>query len=195
MTRVVALLTSLCALGLCTGPARAQEVALRDGEIALTVGYPLTIGATYVHVFGELPVAFGVQLVPDAEGGSLSVGVRPSLVRAAPYELIWASEVGALVYGRDGESVGVRASSSLLSVFAADPIYVALTPRLDFAGAGGVQEGWRLRTTLALAVGAMWREGAIWIECEAGYTFDDRSAGAFRLAAALVLSIRPAELR
>jgi len=47
MTRVVALLTSLCALGICIGPARAQDVALRDGELALTVGYPLAIGATY----------------------------------------------------------------------------------------------------------------------------------------------------
>lgn len=195
----------LAALG-CTlavtalaGRARAQDVSLRDGELAVfgrypVAGAPFTIGASFVTTLDELPVSFAAELAPLAEGGGVSVGLRPSLLRYVDYELVWASELGAIAYGLDGASVGLAASTRLLNVIHADPVAFAVTPRVDFAGVGGDQAGWRLRTTLVLALGMVLPEGAAWIEGEVGYVFDGESAGAFVMSLGLVLSLRPASL-
>ncbi len=201
MTRAALLLALGGALVLGSPPiaARAQDVSLREGELALygrypVAGAPFTIGASFVMALDALPLSFAAEVRPLAEGGGLSVGLRPSLVRYVDYELVWASELGVVAYGLDGASAGVAASTRLLNVLHADPVGFAVTPRVDFAGVGGDQSGWRLRTTLVLALGLVLPEGAVWLEGEAGYVFGGESAGAFVLSTSLVLTLRPATL-
>lgn len=181
----------ICAVVAFAAPVRAMDVELRDGELALSLSYPLRIDAMFVTGIGDVPMSFGAHLSPEAEGGGLSIGVRPLLASVDDYRLIWASRAGPVVYGRDGASGGLEAVTELLNVFGTGTVRVAITPRVDFAGAWGDQSAWRLRTALVIALGIVENLVSAWVQGELGYTFGGEGGGAFRVGASLVLSVRP----
>lgn len=171
--------------------ASAQSVEIRDGELVLGATYPWRVDASYAFQLADIPLWLHAQFTPEAEGAGLSIGLRPTLAVVDDYRLIWASRIGPIVYGRDGASGGAELVSELLNVFGAREVRFALGPRIDFAGAGGDQSAWRLRTTLALALGLVENVFSVWIAGELGYAFGGEGAGAFRLAGSLVLGVRP----
>jgi hypothetical protein len=197
----IALAHGLLAHGLLAtslaSPAGAQSlpVELREGELAASVGMPLEV--TLVHALRALPVplTLGASVLPLVEGGSVSVGLRPVLARFADHRVVLASSLGATALGLDGLSLGGRADLSLQFVFTAarlsdSALLVALVPGLDAAVVGGGAEGWRLRAGAAASLGLSWAAGALWLEGEAGATFDGVGAPALRGAGRLVGSVR-----
>jgi len=191
---------ALALLGLALGwasprAARAIDVDLRDGELALEVTYPLRLQAMYVRAIDGVPVSFGALIVPEAEGGGLTLGARPELARDGVYRLVWASWGGPIVYGRDGASGGLGVTTELQSVFSADPVRFCVTPKVDLAGAWGEQSAWRVRVSLVLAVGIVDPVVSVWLEGEGGYTVGGEGPGALRLTGSLVVGVRPEALR
>lgn len=195
---------TLAAAALCAafassvaGPARAQSlpVELREGELAASVGLPLEVEIVYAFRALPVPLTLGASVLPLVEGGSLSVGLRPVLARFADHRVVLAGSLGALALGLDALSVGARADLSLqllftLARFSDVALLVALVPGLDLAVVGGEQEGWRLRAGAAASLGLSWAAGALWLEGEAGATFDGVGAPALRGAGRVVGSLR-----
>jgi len=175
--------------------AQAQSVEIRDGEVAVATTFPWRTDASYVLRVADVPLWFHAQISPEAEGGGVSIGARPTLAIVDDYRLIWASRVGPIAYGRDGASLGVEAVTELLNVFGAGEVRFALIPHVDFAGVGGDQRGWRVRTTLALALGLVKNAFSVWLGGEAGYAFGADGPGAFRLAGTLTIGVRPEAFR
>lgn len=172
-------------------PAQAVDVELRDRELALELTYPWRVSAMLAWTIDAVPLTFGASVSPEAEGGGLSLGVRPVLLDTGAYRLVWASWAGPIVYGRDGASGGVEAVTELQSHLGDGLLRFSIVPRVDVAAAWGEQESWRVRPSLVLAVGVSDPAIAVWLEGDLGYSFGGYGAGAFRLAGVLVVSLRP----
>jgi hypothetical protein len=193
-------LVSIAALALTlsvAAPLRAQSmpIELREGELALAAALPLEIEIGYAFRALPIPLTLGASVLPLAEGGSLSLGVRPVLARFADHRLVLTTSIGALALGLDGLSLGGRGDLSLQLIFTAARMsevawLVALVPGVDVAVVGGDQEDWRLRTGAAAALGLSWSSGAVWIEGDASAVFDGLGAPALRGGGRLMASLR-----
>lgn len=176
-------------------PASAMDVPLRDGELALSVTYPWRIDAMFVTALGDVPVSFGAHVSPEPEGGGLSIGVRPLIASVNDFRLIWGSRAGPIAYGRDGASGGIEAVTELIAAIGTGPVGFAITPRIDFAGAWGDQNGWRMHTSVVLALGVVEALVSAWVQGELGYTVGGEGAGAFRVAGSLVVGFVPGRVQ
>jgi hypothetical protein len=138
MPRLLAAIAALALLLPSNADAQWMPVELREGELALAVGLPLEIEVGYAFRALPIPLTLGASALPLAEGGSLSISVRPVLARFADHRLVLATSIGALALGLDGLSSGGRGDLSLQLIFTAArlsdvALVVALVPGLDVA--------------------------------------------------------------
>jgi hypothetical protein len=175
--------------------AQAIPVELREGELAVSAGMPAEVALVYAFRALPVPLTLGATALPLVEGGSLSVGLRPVVARFADHRVVLTGSVGALALGLGALSFGGRGDVSLQVLFTAArlsdvSVLVALVPGLDAAVVGGEAEGWRVRVGTAASLGLSWPGSALWLEAEAGATFDGVGAPALRGAARIVAGVR-----
>lgn len=183
------------AAGASRAAAQAMPIKLREGELAVSAGLPLELELGYAFRALPVPLTLGASVLPLAEGGSVSVGMRPVLARWADHRVALTTSVGALALGLDGLSMGARGDLSLQLVFTAArtsdlALLLAVVPTADAAVVGGEREGWRLRAGAGAALGLSWGSGSLWLEGDAGAVFDGLGAPALRGAARMVASVR-----
>jgi len=179
------------AMGLApSSEAHALDVPLEPQELALELNTSWGLGAAYAHPIDDFLLTLGATASFAAEGFGLQLGLRPTLAVADDYRLVWASEVGPVLYLRDGPSVGGRATTQLQNVLRASPVLLLASPKVDLVAAGGALEGWRLGLSLSLGVGLELDPVAVWLTGELGYALGGVGPGVFVAEAAFVLAFR-----
>lgn len=191
--QLVALAIALTAAS--SARAQSMPVELREGELAAAAALPLELELAYAFRALPVPLTLGASVLPLAEGGSLSVGVRPVLARFADHRLMLSSSVGVLALGLDGPTVGARGDLALQLIFTTArfsdlALLLALAPDIDAAIVGGEGESWRLRAGASGALGLSWASGSVWLEGDVSAVFDGLGAPALRGGGRLVASLR-----